>query len=59
MIQTNIDLQEAARAFGSSTHAVKKWLSGQRVPRPRTQAKIMKITRGAVTPNDWVAGQAQ
>lgn len=54
MDKTDIDVLEAARAFGCSTYAVKKWISQNRTPRPKMQAKIKKITRGQVTGDDWV-----
>ena len=54
MTKTDIDVLEASRAFGVSVFAVKKWLSGDRTPRPKMQAKIKRITRGAVTGDDWV-----
>lgn len=50
----NIDVFEAARAFGVSIYAVKKWLNGERTPRSATQLKIKKITKGDICPNDWI-----
>ena len=54
MKKTDIDIYEAARAFDSSIYAVKKWLKGERTPRPKMQAKIKKVTKGQVTGDDWV-----
>ncbi len=54
MDKTDIDVFEAARAFGVTTHAIKKWLKGERTPRPTNQAKIKRITRGAVNGEDWL-----
>ena len=54
MRKTDIDVYEAARAFDVSIYAVKKWLKAERVPRPKTQNKIKKITRGAVSGDDWM-----
>lgn len=54
MEKTNIDVFEAARAFDVSTYAIKKWLKGERTPRPKTQAKIKLVTKGQVTGDDWV-----
>jgi hypothetical protein len=54
MDKTDIDVFEAARAFGVSIFAVKKWLRGERVPRPKTQTKIKRITKGSVTAEDWL-----
>lgn len=55
MEKTDIDVFEAARAFGVSIHGVRKWLRGERIPRSKMQAKIKKITKGDVSPNDWVS----
>jgi hypothetical protein len=54
MIANDIDVYEAARAFDSSIYAVKKWLKGERTPRPKTQARIKKVTKGAVSGDDWM-----
>ncbi len=54
MDATEIDVYEAARAFGVSTFAIKKWLKGDRIPRPKTQSKIKKITKGKVDGNSWI-----
>lgn len=51
---TEIDVHGAAQAFGVSIHAVRKWIRGERTPRPKMQAKIKRVTRGAVTGEDWV-----
>lgn len=55
MNSKDIDVFEAARAFGVSIHGVRKWLRGERIPRSKMQAKITRVTKGAVTPNDWVS----
>lgn len=54
MDKLDITIDEAARSFDVSIFAVKKWLNGQRIPRPTAQRKIKKITRGDVTPADWI-----
>ena len=54
MRKTDIDVFEAARAFGVSIYAVKKWLNGDRTPRPKMQAKIKKVTKGQITGDDWM-----
>jgi hypothetical protein len=54
MDKTNIDVLGAAKLFGVSVHAVKKWLRGDRIPRDKMKAKISKLTKGAVSGNDWV-----
>lgn len=54
MDKTDIDVFEAARAFGVSIYAVKKWLRGDRIPRDAMKAKIKKVTKSSVTGDDWV-----
>jgi hypothetical protein len=54
MEKTELTILEASRAFDVSTHAVRKWLLGTRIPRSATQRKIKKVTKGAVTPSDWI-----
>jgi hypothetical protein len=54
MKRTDIDVYEAARAFGVSTFAIKKWLKGERTPRPKMQTKIKNITKGFVSGDDWM-----
>ena len=54
MDKTDIDVFEAARAFGVSIYAVKKWLRGERIPRDAMKAKIKKVTKNGVTGDDWV-----
>jgi hypothetical protein len=54
MDKTDIDVFEAARAFGVTIYAIKNWLNGERTPRPKMQAKIKKVTKGQVTGDDWV-----
>jgi hypothetical protein len=54
MDKTDIDVFEASRAFGISVFAIKKWLRGDRTPRPKMQAKIKKVTKGDVSGDDWM-----
>lgn len=51
------DLSPAAFGVlvGASEHGVRKWISGERTPRPDAQRKIIEITNGAVTPNDFLS----
>jgi hypothetical protein len=48
------------RAFaeegGFSIFAVRKWLSGERVPRDRNKVKIAKMTKGRVPVEIWIKG---
>ena len=54
MEKVDVSILEAAKAFGVSIHTVRKWLNGDRIPRPAHQRKVKKITRGDVTPMDWI-----
>ncbi len=54
MEKTEIDVYEAARAFGVSIFAIKKWLKHERTPRPKMQAKIKKVTKGQISGDDWM-----
>lgn len=57
MDRTNTDMLATAKLFDASIHAVRKWLRGDRTPRPATQAKIKKLTDGLVTGDDWINGR--
>lgn len=52
--QHDISLITAAKHFGCSIHAIRKWLREERTPRPEMQATIKKVTGGAVTGDDWL-----
>ena len=54
MEKTDTDIIEAARMFGVSIYAVKKWLRGDRIPRDDMKRKIRKLTKGLVDGNDWI-----
>lgn len=38
----------------ASASGVKKWMRGERRPRPSQQQRIFEVTGGNVTPNDFV-----
>ena len=42
-----------AYAVGFSKGGVLKWISGERYPRHEAISKIMEVTNGAVTANDF------
>jgi len=42
-----------ADAIGFSRGGVLKWISGERYPRHKAIRKIMEVTDGAVTANDF------
>ncbi len=44
---------ELAEKLACSVGAVRKWLSGERLPRPEQMQKIVNITDGQVTANDF------
>lgn len=48
------NIHDAAKAFGVTVYAVRKWISKERTPRPQTQVLIKRVTHGAVTAEDWL-----
>lgn len=42
-----------AKRLGVSVHAVRKYKSGVRIPRPKTILRIKKVTKEAVSESDW------
>jgi len=36
-----------------SLGAVRKWRTGERIPRPHIVSRIARATRGSVSPKDW------
>ncbi|WP_037076134.1 MULTISPECIES: helix-turn-helix domain-containing protein [Neorhizobium] len=50
--------QFAAVMDGMSTSGVRKWMYGERVPRPDQMRKIAEFTGGLVQPNDFVLVEA-
>jgi len=44
---------------GVSESGVRKWMYGERVPRPDQMRKIADLTGGLVEPNDFVLGVQQ
>lgn len=46
------------RGAGFSRHAVAKWCSGARVPRPDEMRTLYEVTDRAVTPNDFYGLQS-
>lgn len=47
-----------AQAIGVSEVAIHRYISGTRIPRPETMAKIVAATGGAVQPNDFFDTEA-
>lgn len=50
---------EFAATVGRSKWAVRKWMYGQRVPRPAEMTSIAKATEGQVTANDFMEAAAR
>jgi hypothetical protein len=48
------DSEVADKVGGISSHAVKKWKYGERIPRRAEQRRLTEISDGKVTPNDFV-----
>lgn len=46
--------QFAADMGGLSTSGIRKWMYGERVPRPDQMRKIAELTGGLVEPNDFI-----
>ena len=48
---------DLAAALGEcSIGAIRKWRSGERIPRPEMMARIRRATDGQVTPDDFIFG---
>lgn len=54
MEEEDIDISFIMKELDVSVYAVKKWLTGERVPWSKTQQVIFKMSKGKVTPNDWI-----
>lgn len=52
MASKSLDDEGMAAILGCTAHAVRKWASGERVPRPEMIARIEKVTGKLVTAND-------
>jgi DNA-binding transcriptional regulator YdaS (Cro superfamily) len=48
------DRQWLATELSVSPEAVRLWLGGERTPSPEMMRRIAKLTKGKVTPNDFV-----
>ena len=55
MTSNSIAPEDMAELIGEvSASGVRKWMSGDRVPRPEQMRKISRVTSGLVQPNDFV-----
>lgn len=52
-------LEAFASELGASKSMVWKWERGEAIPRAEYMRKIIDISGGAVSPNDWYAEAAQ
>lgn len=50
-----VSIADFAASVGSSPFAVQKWLRGERTPRDVFMRRIMQVTEGAVSPNDFLS----
>jgi len=48
-----ISSKEFAMRLDVSLGAVRKWRTGERIPRPHIVSRIARATRGSVSPKDW------
>lgn len=46
--------QFATEMGGLSVSGIRKWMYGERVPRPDQMRKIAEVTGGLVVPNDFI-----
>ncbi len=51
--QGHTDEALAALIGDCSVSALRKWLSGERIPREEQMLRIFDVTKGDVTPNDF------
>lgn len=50
--------EEFGQKVGATTHAVGKWRRGERRPRDGFMRKIVLVTAGSVSPNDFMSFEA-
>lgn len=54
--QTKTSPEDFAKKVEASTSGVRKWVSGERIPRPKHVRRITEATKGAVTAIDLIGG---
>jgi len=54
-----IEPGDFAKRAGVTREALRLWLARQRTPRQKAMARIVEMTDGAVTPNDFLPTAAQ
>lgn len=59
MADKGIPARQMADLIGDvSESGVRKWMYGERVPRPDQMRRIAEVTDGAVQPNDFILAEA-
>jgi transcriptional regulator with XRE-family HTH domain len=53
MTHANLDAAQLAAQVGVGREAVRKWVRGERIPRPKQMRRIARITKGKVGPADF------
>lgn len=53
LAQEGLSLPEFANKIGRTAEAVRRYVSGERIPDRDTMPRIVEETAGAVTPNDF------
>lgn len=48
-----LDAAELGDRLGVGREAVRKWLRGERIPRPEVMRRIVEVTEGKVGPADF------
>jgi transcriptional regulator with XRE-family HTH domain len=60
MTMHNLSEEQMASQIGDvSVSGLRKWLRGERTPRPDQMRMIAEVTGHAVTPNDFILAEAQ
>ncbi|QRM44004.1 helix-turn-helix transcriptional regulator [Rhizobium sp. BG4] len=55
MAENHLTPEELAAIVGTvSVSGARKWMNGERVPRPEQMRKIAEVTKGEVCPNDFI-----
>jgi hypothetical protein len=54
LILHKIEPADFAKRAGVTREALRLWLSRQRTPRQKAMARIVEMTDGSVTPNDFL-----
>jgi transcriptional regulator with XRE-family HTH domain len=52
--ESGLSRADFAKAIGVSEVSVTRYIGGSRIPRPVVLAKISEVTKGSVTPNDFL-----